>query len=598
MCKQMSLPIVDGPSAEGPTLAGAVSLERLVVFKGARNGNVPGATKLRGGYYTPPEIASFLARWAVRDPAMSVLEPSCGDGALVAAVATRLDTHGSLTAVELFEDEAQQARRRGCGRSTVVVGDAFSWFNRKRDSRTFDACVGNPPFIRYQSFPESHRAEAFALMEAEGLRPTRLTNAWVPFVALATRALRDQGRLAFVLPAELLQVGYAADLREYLVRKYTQLTVVTFRELVFSDIQQETVLLLGTRGDCDGASISFVELDSIDELSLERIVGAERIDSDLDHGREKWTQYFLTGDELALVRELESTSPLTTLGDLAEVDVGVVTGRNEFFVLAPSQAAGLGLRDSCLRLVGRSAQTPGLVLRDDEWARLVSEDAKCLLLQLGDTPRDRLSEAARTYVEWGEQHGVDTGYKCRLRKPHWWKVPSVWVPDAFLLRQIYDAPRIIVNWANATSTDTIHRLRVRAGIDASGLAAASMNSVTLAFAEIRGRSYGGGVLELEPTEAESLPFPFPVSDLAIDELDAQVRARRLDDVLDRVDSVVLRAAGLPETDIARMRTIWRKLSTRRATRKHRPRRRPTSAEASPRIEVDTLPRSARRSARS
>jgi adenine-specific DNA methylase len=541
----------------------------IVALKGARNGNVPDATKLRGGYYTPKEIASFLARWAVRDHDARVLEPSCGDGELVEAAATRIDGQGAVTGIELFEEEARKAASRGLGRTTVVVGDAFSWFNTADDTPKFDACIGNPPFIRYQSFPEAHRTEAFALMKAEGLHPTRLTNAWVPFVVLATRALREGGRLAFVLPAELLQVGYAGELREYLVRKYSQLSVVTFRQLIFPEIQQETVLLLGMREDCSGASISFIEANSIADLRLERVVGAERVETDLDHGREKWTQYFLTRDELALVREIETADSFTTLGRLAEVDVGVVTGRNEFFVLTPSQADGLRLRDSCLRLVGRSAQTPGLLLREDDWGLLAADDSKCLLLQLDDTPRDQLSAAALAYVEWGEAHDVHAGYKCRIRGPNWWRVPSVWVPDAFLLRQIHDGPRIIANRAGATSTDTIHRVRVRAEVNPSALAAASVNSLTFAFAEIRGRSYGGGVLELEPSEAESLPFPYPTSDLCLEELDAIARRHGSERVLDHVDSVVLRSAGLDASHIDRLRSIWRKLSTRRAARKRR-----------------------------
>lgn len=544
-------------------------LANIVALKGARNGQVPDATKLRGGYYTPPEIASFLARWAVRERDASVLEPSCGDGELVAAAASRIGARGSITAIELFEDEARKAGSRGKQRATVVVGDAFSWFSTIGKTAQFDACIGNPPFIRYQSFPEAHRTEAFEIMKAEGLHPTRLTNAWLPFVVLATRALREGGRLAYVLPAELLQVGYAAELREYLVRKYRQLTVVTFRRLLFPGIQQETVLLLGTRGDCDGAKISFIEADSGGDLTLERVVGAEPVDTDLDHGREKWTQYFLTRAELALVRDLETAETLTTLGKLAEIDVGVVTGRNEFFVLTPSQADALGLRMSCQRLVGRSAQTPGLVLRERDWNSLAGEDSKCLLLQLDDTPRDQLAAEALMYVDWGEQHGVHEGYKCRIRAPNWWKVPSPWVPDAFLLRQIHDGPRIIENRARATSTDTIHRVRVRPGIDPAALAAASVNSLTFAFAEIRGRSYGGGVLELEPSEAESLPFPHPTSDLSPDELDTLVRTHGSERVLDRVDSVVLHSAGLDASDVDMLRGIWRKLFHRRAARKRR-----------------------------
>jgi adenine-specific DNA methylase len=546
------------------------ALSEVVALKGARSGALPDAAKLRGGYYTPAGLASFLARWAVRDREARVLEPSCGDGEIVAAVAGQLGGAGKLVAVELFEEEARKAAVRGDGRCTAVVGDVFAWFDRRQEG-AYDACVGNPPFIRYQSFSEEHRKPAFALMATEGLQPTRLTNGWVPFVVLATKALRPGGRLALVLPAELLQVGYAAEVREYLVRKYTHLSVITFRELVFPAIQQETVLLLGTRRDGDDgrASISFSEVDAPADLSLERIIRAEHVEADLDHAREKWTQYFLSPRELELVRALESASEFTTLGQLAEIDVGVVTGRNEFFVLRPTQAEALGISRCCVPLVGRSAQIPGLVLRKRDWNGLRRSDARCLLLHLGDSPFDDLTPESRAYVEWGEKQGVHEGYKCRIRLPHWWKVPSAWTPDAFLLRQIHDGPRIVENRTRATSTDTIHRVRVKPGVDPRLLAAASINSLTFAFSEIRGRSYGGGVLELEPTEAEGLPYPFLDAKLPVDELDDLARRRGVEAVLREVDRMLLSAAGVDKTEIAILRGVWRKLRERRARRKLR-----------------------------
>ena len=75
------------------------------------------------------------------------------------------------------------------------------------------------------------------------------------------------------------------------------------------------------------------------------------------------------------------------------------------------------------------------------------------------------------------------------------------------------------------------------------LAAASVNSLTFAFAEVLGRSYGGGVLELEPTEAEKLPIPIQGSQ-AIDfaELHELMLAERIDEALDITDRVLLRGA--------------------------------------------------------
>ena len=139
------------------------------------NGKATEADKLRGGYYTAPSIADALVSWAVRAPSDRVLEPSCGDGVFLAAVARRLLALGAspeaaarqVTGVELVQGEASKAA--GAFRSlighdaTVHCGDFFSFC----DSRTlgdFDCAVGNPPFIRYHDFPERSRLLARLLL--------------------------------------------------------------------------------------------------------------------------------------------------------------------------------------------------------------------------------------------------------------------------------------------------------------------------------------------------------------------------------------------------------------------------------------------------
>lgn len=523
--------------------------------------------KLRGGYYTPQPIAEVLTRWAIRDASTEVLEPSCGDGEFLAALIRKVERGSLVTAVELDWAEAAKAELRVDAAVDVIRGDFFMWFLASSPVGRYGAVVGNPPFIRYQSFPEAHRDAAFAIMRAEGLRPSKLTNAWVPFVVAATRALRIGGRLAMVVPAELLQVGYAAELREYLVRKYRRLVIVTFRHLLFEGTQQETVLICGIREDGLGARMKWIELDGLSDLeTLDERSAANGVPADLNHAREKWTQYYLSPSELTLVRSLETSDSLTRLDALAEVDVGVVTGRNEFFVLSHSEALEREVLDWCVPIVGRSAQVPGVVLTSAEMNQQAEHGTKCFLLNLTGMTRAQLPEPARRYVEYGEEQDFDRGYKCRIRLPHWWDLPSVWRPDAFLLRQIHDAPRIILNSSAATSTDTVHRVRVKGDTRPETLAAASLNSVTVAFAEIRGRSYGGGVLELEPTEAEALPFPKPSRPTELDEVDRLIRARGIEEALDLVDNESLGTIG--RTDLRVMRDIWNKLRRRRLARRY------------------------------
>jgi len=124
-----------------------------------------------------------------------------------------------------------------------------------------------------------------------------------------------------------------------------------------------------------------------------------------------------------------------------------------------------------------------------------------------------------------------------------------------------------VNKAGATSTDTIHRFRC--STPAAKVAANLYTHLTAASAEIEGRSYGGGVLELEPTEAERLLAPRVLNGaMPIEEADKLVRGGRLAEVLEHNDRVVLQESlGLSKTDCAKLRRVWIKMRDRRMSRR-------------------------------
>ena len=138
-----------------------------------------------------------------------------------------------------------------------------------------------------------------------------------------------------------------------------------------------------------------------------------------------------------------------------------------------------------------------------------------------------------------------------------------------MLRQIHLSPRLIVNGTAATSTDTVHRVRLRADVEPAAVAAVFHNSATFAFAEIMGRSYGGGILELEPREAEQLPIPAPAhgdAELAAD-VDLLLRANEIEKALDVVDRrVLIDGLGFSPETVAQCRTAWSTLRDRRTKR--------------------------------
>lgn len=542
------------------------------------------AQKLRGGYYTPKPIANFLAQWAVQSPNAKILEPSCGDGILVEAAintlvklgADRATTTELIHAVEFDHQEALKASARiqtltNSLTQVVQNADFFSYCKAHlSDKHLFDVVIGNPPFIRYQNFPEEHRRIAFELMEQGGLHPNRLTNSWVPFLVASTFLLNNHGRIAMVIPAELLQVNYAAELRLFLSKYYSCITLVTFKKLVFEDIQQEVILLLGERNGNEHTGIRTVELEGMEDLlSFEDIIGSNAKLKEMDHSSEKWTMYFLEEEELKLLRKLQGNQRLTIARDVIDVDVGVVTGLNEFFVLTEEQIEEHNIASYTQSLVGRSFQLKGLIFSNADRQFNVANQTPSFLLNVPNMPFNELPEALKKYISGGEEREMHRGYKCRIRN-HWYVVPSVWVPQAFMLRQVHAYPKIILNDAVATCTDTIHRVKFRNDAQPRKVAAAFMNSLTFAFSEVMGRSYGGGVLELEPNEAEKLPIPLIRSDeLNIDKLDLLERQGNIHAILDANDDVLLkRGMGLSSEEIKQLRSIWEKLRNRRINRKH------------------------------
>jgi adenine-specific DNA-methyltransferase len=540
--------------------------------------------KLRGGYYTPKVIAQFLANWAVCSAFDEVLEPSCGDGALLEAAAQRLLALGAapdavsdqIRATELYESEAVLARARLdnlgiSSRNIVTVTDFFSHDDQAWGivGKQCDVVIGNPPFLRYHSFPEDQRERAFRLMRTAGLSPSKLTNSWVAFLIAASLRLKPNGRLAMVIPAELLQVKYAEQTRAFLARHFGAITIVTFRRLVFEGIQQEVVLLLAEKTPQIESGIDVVELDDAADLSgYEVKLRARHHLKAIDHGEEKWTQYYLEEREIGLLRALKTHPRLTRFGQIGCVDVGVVTGNNPFFVLTEEQVQEHGLSDFTRPLVGRTAQLPGLLYTEEDWQTNRQIGILCHLLNLPAVPFDALPEAARRYVQSGEAREMHVGFKCRNRKL-WYIVPTLWPPHAFLFRQIHGYPKLVENRTGATSTDTIHRVRYGQPEHAAQISLAFLNSMTFAFAEVLGRSYGGGVLELEPNEAEQIPVPFFEGiQLDLDELDWLERAGEINAILNITDKGLLQnGMGLDKGEIETLRQAWRKLSGRRMGRK-------------------------------
>lgn len=533
--------------------------------------------KLRGGYYTDPVVARFLAEWAVADGAARILEPSCGDGEFFRALhALRWGGRSkSVVACELEASEASHAakamRELATDAAEMNVGDFLSWFLRTAPSiGQFDAIVGNPPFVRYQYLAEHLQRDSEHIFGRHRLRFTRHTNLWVPFVIASLELLRPGGRLALVVPAEILHVLHAEGLREFLLRECSRVFVLDPEEILFGDTLQGVVLLMAEKrsDDTRGANRGTLAVHRVsgrDALSVpaaDYFAGATFVPANTLGA--KWTLALLSSAERRLLDEVRARAGVQRFTQLAEANVGIVTGANSFFLVSDDVVQAFELEPYVYPMFGRSEHAPGVIYDAAQHAKNHRRGLPTnFVLFPADVDRTRLTAGAQRYLRNGESESLHTRYKCRIRRP-WYVVPSLPATPVAMLKRSHDFPRLVLNTAKAQTTDTAYRVTPRRGIAARKLVQCFVNSLTALSCELEGRYYGGGVLELVPSEIARVLVPYVDTDADVAGLDQMLRTGTpTDAILEAQDDVILGGLGIECSDRSVLHAAWARLRNRR-----------------------------------
>lgn len=533
--------------------------------------------KLRGAYYTPQAVAEKMVSFFQEDASIrTILEPSCGNGVFAEMVLKKqlLKKDVSLTAIEIEASEVQKAARKMESVPSADVRlfamDFFEYYENKKDEERFDLILGNPPYIRYQYLKEQQRAQMSQILTEHGMKANRLINAWVGFLVACVHLLSDTGKIAFVIPAEILQVAYAQELRLFLAKSLSKITLLTFEELVFPDIEQEIVIFLGEKGGQE-QGIRIIELHDLKDLDQLKL--ADNGFQKLNQVHEKWTKYFMSREENSLIAQIRKDSRFQKMSDTALINIGITTGNNKYFSVTKKAVHEYELEDVVRPLIGRSAHAGSVYFYKEDWNDNAENGKAAYLIDFPDVPFEAYPKKHRSYIKKGEKNKEHAGYKCRIRE-RWYRVPSIWVPDAFFLRRNNLYPKFVLNCCEAVSTDTMHRIKFYDGIEPERVVLSYYNSISFAFTEICGRSYGGGVLEILPGELGNVVLPVldavPLEQVRsiLHKVDAIVRQKQeIEKALDLVDrEMLVNALGLDAETCMAARKIWKKMQQRRLRR--------------------------------
>ncbi|MGY5875431.1 MAG: N-6 DNA methylase [Candidatus Thorarchaeota archaeon] len=292
----------------------------------------PEQSKELGVFYTAPEVADYLVQWAVRSSSDLVLDPSFGEGVFLEMALKYLEkseTHTQQVYGVEFDKVAYQRTIERMGtrlnHSNLIRSDFFEVSNTFLAQQqllesepvlpAFDVVVGNPPFIRYHRFKGKIRKNALVKAKELGVDLNGLSSSWAPFVVYAISFLKTNGRLAMVLPAELMHAFYALPVIRYLTNSFRKCTILTFRKKLFTNLSQDTVLVL-----CDGkgegpCKLMLVDLESSSSLATDLPSSQQVNVSSIINGESRLIEYLLPTRTRNLYNTLKHDDRVTALGD-------------------------------------------------------------------------------------------------------------------------------------------------------------------------------------------------------------------------------------------------------------------------------------------
>ncbi len=478
-----------------------IEVERLLALQRQLDGQRTASERNRlGQFATPPELAAAVVRLGLSwldDPApIRFFDPALGLGMFYAALQQSGRPLGDAQGVER-DPRFVEAARALWPELEVIEGD----FTRQAPRSQATLLVCNPPYVRHHHLSKEDKYRIIQeISRREGVLISGLAGLYSAFLLLSRGFMAEGGVGLWLVPSEVLDVGYAGVVRRFLSERVTLLQVhrIHASDLQFSDaLVSSAVLVLRNAPPPAGHRVRLSWGGLPDAPQGQREIGLDALSR-----AERWGP---------LAREAPpEVRAGTPLGALFEIRRGVATGANAFFVLRRSKAAALGLPAEQLRpfLPGpRGLATDEILADADGWPRL-PDPLALIACDLDEPTLSARHPALWRYLEAGRET-VGARYLCRHRRP--WYAQERRAPAPLLCSYMGRGARpfrFVLNRSRALAPNVWLGLYPRPALAAQiqqrpELLRAirdELQALTLDDLQQEARVYGGGLYKLEPRE--------------------------------------------------------------------------------------------------
>ena len=520
--------------------------------------------RLLGAYYTPENLTSILARWALTGLHGNVLDPSYGGCAFLTAAADVLEESGVPNAgsrifgVDIDKACTDHVKRHGSLiAENCITADFLQLSPDTLDGSPFGAIVGNPPFVRHHWIKNEQRESARAVGTRTDVQIPATASLWAYFLLHSLDFLADGGRLAMLVPEAMLQTDYAAPLRRALASRFEATLLVHIRQRLFANTD-EAVVVVASSGFGGSGNIREEAVEDVDELASMLTPGN---DPSGTHDR-SLVGRFLDRDTRASLEKVWSDDSTRRLSAVARVRIGIVTGANSYFIRSQEDLDALGIPDTAHQpIVARTRWLTGLEFTGSDHRAFVNRGARAFLIR----PPDREgAEALQRWIDEGIAEEIDQRHHC-LRRSEWFRIDLPSPPGAFSTCTRVGSPLLVINRAGYHCSNALHSVSLRQASTPMlrQMAVAFLTSPVALWSELHGRRYGGGILKLEPGALKQMPIPLidGVED-TFDDVDELLRSGEEETARQHADEHVLRGAlEFTPAEIQNLQEVREKLMT-------------------------------------
>ncbi|MET6760402.1 Eco57I restriction-modification methylase domain-containing protein [Pseudoalteromonas sp. NCIMB_1079] len=319
----------------------------------------------KGEVFTKPNIVDFMIKTSGIDQAIlltetKILEPSCGQGDFVLAIAKELCKKASLngivnggrfnslvTAYDISSENISNAKRK----TLEILNSTFSfedskelveqWYKNtdflleEKQSR-FTHVIGNPPYIRIENIPvdllKAYR-KTFSTMKERA-------DIYIAFFEKSLSLLNNKGVLSFICTDRWTKNRYGSSLRKYISNSYQlDLFVDLYGQNAFKAevLTYPAITQISKQSNKQTIIIHNPNIDELFSNLVARSLNRNIVDfegaivrKDVVNSDKPWM--FGSPDELKLINRLESEFPL--IEDTGcKIYIGAATGNNKVYVV-------------------------------------------------------------------------------------------------------------------------------------------------------------------------------------------------------------------------------------------------------------------------